>query len=108
MNYLYDIHSWSKDYREERLTEARTRHLERQLRTARSVPPENHKKGGEEVNDAVLRIRIAAPVVAVFLSVAGATLAASALAGEDRAASFQVAHGLSVPVPNTGNSLSSG
>jgi hypothetical protein len=106
MNYLYDIHSWSKDYREERLAEARTRHLERQLRTARSVPPENHKKGGEEVNDAALRIRIAALVVAVFLSVAGATLAASA--GEDRAASVQVAHGLSVSVPNTGNSLSTG
>jgi hypothetical protein len=27
MDSVYDLHSWSKQYREERLTEARVRHL---------------------------------------------------------------------------------
>jgi hypothetical protein len=104
----YDVHSWSKLYREEMLREVGTRRLEGRLRMARSVTPENHNKGGEEANDAALKIRIAALMVAVFLSVTGATLAASELAGEDRAASAQIAQELSLSTPNTGNSLSSG
>jgi hypothetical protein len=103
MNNPYDIHSWTKLYREEWLQEVAARRLEGRLRVARSEPPENHKKGGGEVNEEALRIRIAALVVAVFLSATGATLATSALAGEDLTASAEVAQDLGVSVANTGN-----
>jgi hypothetical protein len=36
MNNSYDLHSWSKQYREERLTEARVRHLVERTRARRS------------------------------------------------------------------------
>lgn len=35
MNNPYDVHSWSKLYREEKLAEARGRHLVEQTRTQR-------------------------------------------------------------------------
>ena len=35
MNNSYDLHSWSKQYREERLTEARVRHLVERTRASR-------------------------------------------------------------------------
>lgn len=111
MNNSYDVHSWRELYREERLREAGALRLEGRLRTARSVPPENHKKGGKGANEVTLRIRTAALVAAVFLlvtGVTGATLAASVLAGEDRAASAQIAQELGLSTSNTGNSQSTG
>jgi hypothetical protein len=36
MNNYHDIHSWSRQYREERLREAKSRRLERRLREERN------------------------------------------------------------------------
>ena len=44
MNNYYDLHSWSKLYREERLTEARVRHLVQRAR-ASSRPPREEGQG---------------------------------------------------------------
>ena len=38
MNNPYDVHSWSKQYREEAMQEARTRHLVDRARAERSRP----------------------------------------------------------------------
>ncbi len=38
MNNPYDIYSWSKHYREERLAEARVRHLVQRARTSGDEP----------------------------------------------------------------------
>ena len=37
MNNSYDLHSWSKQYREERLTEARVRNLVERTRASREL-----------------------------------------------------------------------
>jgi hypothetical protein len=37
MNNYHDVHSWSRLYREERLSEARMRHLEARLREDREA-----------------------------------------------------------------------
>ena len=37
MDNPYDIHSWSKDYREERLAEASRRHLVERARASQSL-----------------------------------------------------------------------
>ena len=37
MNNPYDIHSWSTQYREERMCDARTTHLEKRLQEGRKA-----------------------------------------------------------------------
>ncbi len=44
MNNSYDLHSWSKQYREERLTEARVRHLVERTRASRD--PRGERRSG--------------------------------------------------------------
>ena len=44
MNNSYDLHSWSKQYREERLTEARVRHLVERTRASRD--PRGARRSG--------------------------------------------------------------
>ena len=44
MNNFYDLHSWSKQYREERLTEARMRHLVERTRASRD--PRGARRSG--------------------------------------------------------------
>ena len=44
MNNPYDIHSWSTQYRQERMQEARKRHIVKQARTGR-VPRESRQIG---------------------------------------------------------------
>jgi phage replication-related protein YjqB (UPF0714/DUF867 family) len=58
MNNLYDVHSWSKQYRVQALHEARLTHLERRLR-------ENHKARSE-------RTTMSLPLAKVLLVVRGA------------------------------------
>jgi hypothetical protein len=44
MNNSYDLHSWSKQYRQERLTEARVRHLLERARESRD--PRGARRSG--------------------------------------------------------------
>ena len=44
MKNFYDLHSWSKQYREERLTEARVRHLVERTRASRD--PRGARRSG--------------------------------------------------------------
>ena len=44
MNNSYDLHSWSKQYREERLTEARVRHVVERTKASRG--PRGARRSG--------------------------------------------------------------
>jgi hypothetical protein len=45
MHNPYDLHSWSKLYREEALQETQTRHLKGRLRASRRAQPERSRTG---------------------------------------------------------------
>jgi hypothetical protein len=71
MNNPYDLHAWSKQYREEALREARTRHLERLLQASGEIgaysPHEG--KGARNMRRSVLVIAVVTTmVVSAFLS----------------------------------------
>ena len=44
MDSVYELHSWSKQYREERMTEARVRHLVERTRASRD--PRGARRSG--------------------------------------------------------------
>jgi hypothetical protein len=60
MNNFYDLHSWSKQYREERLTEARVRHLLERTRASRD-PRGARRSGLASWRNPLVLLRAVAP-----------------------------------------------